>query len=292
MNKIPFFSIIVPTYNRAHFINNTLNYVLKQNFNDFEIIVVDDGSTDNTVEIVQSFSSDKIRYFKIPNSERGYARNYGADKALGRWIYFMDSDDLVYENHCQTAFKIISSNPELNIFHLNYEIVHKNSRQIIKINPDKIIYGNDFSCHGIFIKKSFFEKFRFIEDRTIAGLEDWELWLRISAHTEIKHYPVITSAIVQHDERSVMQIDKERWIKKVETFIHYVVNNSDIQKKYGSRISLFYCGAYSYLALHLSFDPKNRKDARHYYFKALKHYPFFFFTKRSLAIIKRVFLHA
>jgi glycosyltransferase involved in cell wall biosynthesis len=291
MNNFPFFSIIIPVYNRAHLIKKTIQTVLNQSFKEYEILVVDDGSTDDILEVIHSSTSDKIRYFKIPNSERGFARNFGAKHARGQWIYFLDSDDCVHDNHCLTAFQIITSNPDLTIFHLNYEILHKSTKQVIKINPDNIIYGNDFSCHGIFIKKSFFDKFKFIEDRTIAGLEDWELWLRISAHTKIKHFPVVTSAIIQHDERSVMQIDKDRWIKKVETFIQYVVNNPDIQKKYGSRMHLFYCGAYSYLALHLSFDSKNRKDALHYYFKSLKYYPGFFFSKRSLAIIKRVLFH-
>lgn len=292
MNNKIFFSIIIPTYNRAHFIGNTIKSVLNQTYPDFEIIVVDDGSTDNTVEIVQSFSSDKIRYFKIPNSERGYARNFGSHHALGQWLIFFDSDDEMYNSYLEKAKKIIDENPSITIFHTEYDIKVNNTIASHHTYPREIIFGNPFSCNNIVVRKSFFEKFKFIEDRTRAGLEDWELWLRISAHTEIKHFPVITSAVIQHDERSVMQIDKERWIKKVETFIHYVVNNYDIQKKYGSRMSLFYCGAYSYLALHLSFDPKNRKDARHYYFKALKHYPLFFFTKRSLAIIKRVFLHA
>ncbi|MEM0502911.1 MAG: glycosyltransferase family A protein [Thermoplasmata archaeon] len=286
-----FFSIIIPTYNRAHLIKENIQSVLNQIFTDYEIIVIDDGSTDNTADVIQSFSSDKIRYFKIPNSERGYARNYGAEKSDAEWLIFFDSDDYMYSHYLKDAYKIICENQNIEIFHTEFDF-KINSRKILhRTNTKKIIFGNPFSCNNIVVRKSLFEKFKFIEDRTIAGLEDWELWLRISAHTEIMHFPVITSAIIQHDERSVMQIDKERWIKKVETFIQYVIKNPDIMKKYGNQIHLFYCGAYSYLALHLSFDPKNRKNARHYYFKALTFYPCFFFSKRSLAILKRLILH-
>lgn len=283
------FSIIIPTYNRADLIKETIQSVLNQTFTDYEIIVVDDGSTDNTADVVQSFTSYKIRYFKIPNSERGYARNFGASKASAPWLYFLDSDDLLYSHHLKTAYEIIYNHSYLNIFHIGYEIADKKRRKrIINIHPNDIIFGNPYSCHGIFIQKDFFEKFKFNEDRTIAGLEDWELWLRISAHTEIQHFPVVTSAIVQHDERSVMQINKEYWIKKVETFIQYVTNNPDIIKKYHNQMHLFYCGAYSYLALHLSFDKKNRKEAWHYYKKALKYYPWFLLSKRSLATLKKL----
>jgi hypothetical protein len=140
----------------------------------------------------------------------------------------------------------------------------------------------------MFIKKTFFLQHKFNEDRTIAGLEDWELWLRISAHHEIKHFPIVTSAIIQHDERSVMQIDKDKWIKKVETFIHYVTSNPEIKKKYNHQMHRFYCGAYTYLALHLSFNPAYRKVALHYLLKGLKYHPKFLLSKRTLATIKRI----
>jgi glycosyltransferase involved in cell wall biosynthesis len=99
----PFFSIIIPTYNRAHLIGNTIQSVLSQSYPHFEIIVVDDGSTDNTEDVIASFDSPKIRYIKIKNSERGYARNYGAKQAKGEWLYFLDSDDKLYPNHLEVC---------------------------------------------------------------------------------------------------------------------------------------------------------------------------------------------
>lgn len=289
MTNKPFFSIIIPTYNRASIIGNTLQSVLSQTYPQYEIIIVDDGSTDNTYNVIHSFfSSDKILYFKIPNSERGYARNYGASKASGYWLVFFDSDDVMYPHHLKSAYDIIHQHPNLKIFHMESDIKMQDKTIKHLTTPAKIIYGNPFLINNLIIKKDFFENFKFNEDRTIAGLEDWELWLRISTHTEIKHFPVVASAFIQHNERSVMQIDKERWIKKVETFIQYVVNNPDIIKKYKNKMHLFYCGAYSYLALHLSFDRRNRKEVWHYYRKALHHYPWFFFSKRSAAIVKRI----
>jgi glycosyltransferase involved in cell wall biosynthesis len=288
MNHI-FFSIIIPTYNRANVIENTIQSVLKQTFQNFELIIVDDGSTDNTEEVVKPFLSEKIRYFKIQNSERGFARNFGAKQAKGEWLYFLDSDDILYPNHLITASEIISKYP-IKVFHLAYEVLLNNKviEKKINIKPDSIIYGNAYSCHGIFMEKHFFQNFYFNENRIIAGLEDWELWLRISTQTEIKHFPIITSAIIQHPNRSVMQVDKDKWIKKIETFIDIVTSNPATIQKYQKKLHLFYCGAYTYLALHLSFDKKNKKETFEYLLIGLKHYLFFIFKKRFLAILKRL----
>ncbi len=287
------FSLIIPTYNRAHLIGRTIESCLNQTYPHFEIIVIDDGSTDNTEEIVKAFQSPKIKYYKISNSERGFARNFGVSKADGEYVSFHDSDDIVYPHYFQTAFEIVSKHPDIPVFHCAYEIIQsRHKRHVVKnlVNISKRLMtkGNVLSCHGVFLRKEVALSFPFNEDRTIAGLEDWELWLRISTHTEIKHFPIVTSAIVQHDERSVMQIDKDKWIKKVETFVQYVTSNPEIQMKYNHQMHRFYCGAYTYLALHLSFNPTYRKVALHYLLKGLKYHPKFLLSKRTLATIKRI----
>lgn len=284
----PSFSLIIPTYNRAHLIGRTIESCLNQTYPHFEVIVVDDGSTDNTEEVIQSISSNKIKYFKIQNSERGFARNFGAEKSNGNWLIFLDSDDIIYPDYLKTYYQIIVENPHLVIFHTEFDIIIQKNKIPHLTNYKSLISGNPFSCNNIAIQKSLFLQHKFNEDRTIAGLEDWELWLRISTHTEIKHFPIVTSAIIQHNERSVMQIDKDKWIKKVETFIHYVTSNPEIKKKYNHQMHRFYCGAYTYLALHLSFNPAYRKVALHYLLKSLKYHPKFLLSKRTLATIKRI----
>lgn len=290
------FSVIIPTYNRANFLPDTIHSVLQQTFSDFEIIIVDDGSTDDTEKVVQPFisSNSNIVYYKIPNSERGYARNYGANKSNGEWIYFLDSDDILYPDHLEKGYQILFENPNLSIFSLGYDIITSDKRVIesktfrFSYVNHLLIEGNPLGCHGVFIRKKFFKDFQFNEDRTIAGLEDWELWLRIASHKLIPHFPIITSALVNHSNRSVMQVNKDKWIKKVETFIHYVVNNPSITKTYQKQMPRFYCSAYTYLALHLSFNQLYTKDSFHYLIKGLKHYPLFIFKKRFFAITRNL----
>src|SRR5438105_3528298 len=104
------FSIIIPTYNRAAFITSTVQSVLQQTYGNFEVIVVDDGSTDNTEEIISNISHQQLFYFKKDNAERGAARNFGVQKAKGDYITFLDSDDLLMSHHFATAAAYIKEN--------------------------------------------------------------------------------------------------------------------------------------------------------------------------------------
>lgn len=286
-----FFSIVIPTFNRSASISNLIVTLLNQSYPHFEIIVVDDGSTDNTEEVTQSIPSEKIRYFKIPNSERGYARNFGASNAKGDYLNFFDSDDISYPNHLEYAYHIIQSHLNIPVFHLNYEIKINDkiicplSNTNISVSKE-IIKGNLLSCNGVFIHKDLFNQFRFNEDRTIAGLEDWELWLRISAKYEIQHFRIITSAIIQHENRSVLQTDKNKLVQRVTTFMNIILNNKDIVHKYYHQLHHFKCSCYTYIALHLALTGKYKKDAFIYLIKGLKENPLFIFQRRFLAILK------
>src|SRR5882672_6620269 len=95
----PQFSIVMPTYNRAHMVGKTIASILRNDFTDFEVLVVDDGSEDDTEALIAKLTDPRIHYYKKENGERGAARNYGAIRANGRYINFFDSDDVMYPNH-------------------------------------------------------------------------------------------------------------------------------------------------------------------------------------------------
>ena len=104
-----FFSIIIPTYNRAHIINRAIESVLNQTFHDFEIVVVDDGSTDDTQTVIQNIQDKRVHYFKKENQGVCIARNFGSDQAKGKFITFLDSDDYVKEEWLQDFYNEIQS---------------------------------------------------------------------------------------------------------------------------------------------------------------------------------------
>ncbi|MFL2109913.1 glycosyltransferase family 2 protein [Marinilactibacillus psychrotolerans] len=111
MNNVPFFSIVIPAYNCENTIVSTIRTIQKQVFTDFELIIVNDGSTDMTKQIIENEIKfeEKIKLYSIKNSGPGAARNYGVSKAIGKYLIFVDSDDLVnekmLENHSKTLLK-------------------------------------------------------------------------------------------------------------------------------------------------------------------------------------------
>ncbi|MBX2942956.1 MAG: glycosyltransferase [Cyclobacteriaceae bacterium] len=293
MDNNPFFSVVIPTYNRAQFIRKTIDSVLAQTYLDFEIIVVDDGSTDNTEDVIRSIQNDKIRYYKKENAERGAARNFGADLANGKFINFLDSDDVLYNNHLEVAFGFLLKNDETVIFHLGYDVKDEEGDILRKVSNidfinQRILSGNILSCNAIFIRKDILLQNRFNEDRVLSSLEDWELWIRMSSRFPFLNNNTITSTVVQHDNRSVMQIDSVAIKRKVERFIHYVLADSNNKAHFGSTLNKAIASANTYAALHLIIAGGEKMEVLQYLWRGITNSPSEIFTKRFLVIIKKV----
>lgn len=130
MNELPFLSIIIPLYNKEQTIKRTLNKLLEQPFSDFELILVDDGSTDNSVDIVYNIHDERIKLYKKSNGGPSSARNLGMDKAIGKYGYFIDADDLIVDNGLQTIADTIASSPGFDLYVFNYYIIRANQKLI------------------------------------------------------------------------------------------------------------------------------------------------------------------
>ena len=289
------FSVIIPTYNRAYFITKTIESVLNQTCSSFELIIVDDGSSDSTEKVVGGIKDKRIKYHKKNNAERAAARNFGVSKAKGDYITFLDSDDLLYPKYLEEANLFIETNNEINIFHQLFE-VRNNSDKLIQsadysnsnVFKSLIKKGNFMACQGMFLKADFAKSNLFIEDKNLAGSEDYELWLRISTTTNIVINPVVTSALIDHSERSVTNINIAKLISRKELMLHYLLSNNLINKKLLKFKNLLKTGAYSYISLHIALSKQSKKIALKYLFKALKPSPMFIFKRRFFAIIKHL----
>ena len=112
MTPTPKVSVIIPTYNRGAFITNAINSVLAQSFKDYEVLVIDDGSTDNTPEVLQPYL-DKIKYIHQENSGVSAARNAGIRQAQGEWIAFLDSDDEWFPDYLEWQMERAAGNPQV-----------------------------------------------------------------------------------------------------------------------------------------------------------------------------------
>lgn len=287
--------MIIPTYNRADFIGKTIASVLNQDFEDFELIIVDDGSTDNTAEVVAKISDNRISYYQKENAERGAARNYGAKKANGKYLNFLDSDDLFYKNHLSTAYNIIQKE-DVSLLALHYDLRVKGKIESADYLPAKKIVnealikvGNFLSCNAVFIHNQIFKENKFNEDRALAGSEDYELWLRLAARYPFNYYPQITSTIVFHENRSVVSMSSNKMIKRKEQMLTVVFNDQTFMQKYGQFKPYLISNTNTYIALHLALLGE-KKMAFKYLFSALKLAPFSLFKKRTIAIVKRLIL--
>ena len=189
--KDPLVSIIIPTYNRGWILKEAINSVLAQDFTDFELIVVDDGSTDKTQDILNTYNED-IRALRQNNQGVSAARNAGIASALGRFIAFLDSDDLWLPKKLSTQIDFFKSNRDALICQTD-EIWIRNG---VRVNPKKRhkkFSGDLFkrslslcliSPSAVMIKRSLFEEVG-VFDETLPACEDYDLWLRISCR-----YPV------------------------------------------------------------------------------------------------------
>ncbi len=187
----PLVSVIIPTYNRGWILKETIDSVLAQDFTDFELIVVDDGSTDNTQGILDSYKEDII-VLQQQNKGVSSARNRGIVSASGQFIAFLDSDDLWLPKKLSTQVDFFNTNPDALICQTEEKWI----RNSIRVNPKKRhkkLSGDIFepslylclvSPSAVMMKRSLFEKTGMF-DESLPACEDYDMWLRISCR-----YPV------------------------------------------------------------------------------------------------------
>ncbi len=180
-------SVIIPTYNRAQRLGKAIDSVLAQSHQDFELIVVDDGSEDNTDELIENYNSD-IVYIRQENSGAAAARNRGIEKARYNLLAFLDSDDWFAENKLKTQIEAMNRNPSCLISHTN-EIWYRNGQILNQKLKHKKSSGDIFAqslelcavgMSTIMIHKEIFDRYGFF-DEGYPCCEDYEFWLRISA---------------------------------------------------------------------------------------------------------------
>lgn len=264
-------SIVIPTYNRSHLIEKTILSVLKQSEKDFEVIIVDDGSTDNTEEVVSKYLSDNFRYFKIENSERGAARNFGTRQATGEYVNWFDSDDEMLPNHVETFLRMREKHRSPEVITLTYAFKNAGTGEIIpKVfthkhsKHDFLIKGNYLACNPVIVRRDIALLNPFIEDRKLSASEDYELWLRLFAQFEFIHSEEITSYLVLHDERSVVTMtNPEKLENRFLSFLDYTYKNELLRKKLGRNLHYFMMRNYLILAVDLAYNKHKRKAIKY-----------------------------
>jgi glycosyltransferase involved in cell wall biosynthesis len=211
MKKV-FFSVIIPTFNRANILKSTIRSVLVQSYQDFEIIVVDDGSTDSTKKVVDGIEDDRLIYIYQDNAERSAARNNGIKNSSGKWICFLDSDDSFKKNHLMTFYENICNDKkngqDIELYFTSQETrnTFNNTTNILKtdFNSKKapFFFASESIVPGrVCIKKTVLKDLNF--DKNIVIVEDSDLWFRISCYHKTKFIDKATFVYNIHDENSI-----------------------------------------------------------------------------------------
>ena len=298
MNAQPFFSIVIPVYNRAHLIGKAIASVLAQTFRDYELIVIDDGSTDDPGSVVRQWQDPRILFFRIPNSERGAARNEGTRHATGTYLTFFDSDDVLYPDHFEKAhaFALENSNPEF--FHTGYNIQDDQGRQLSVAQfsrstdrsglhlMDQLIVTNFLGCDSVFLRRDIAIGNPFNEDRRLASSEDWELWLRIAARYPLLSNDAVTFAMIHHPGRSLLTISPDQIIVRDKLLIDYLLKDQPFRQKFGHRLSGFRADRYTFFALCLSLSAGRRSEAFQNLLQAFRYDPLVLTRKRFWATLR------
>lgn len=235
-------SVVIPTYNRLHQVSRLLRLFQYQDDSGFEIVVVDDGSTDKTYETLTENQNSRITVLRIENSERAFARDYGANEASGDYINFFDSDDIVYPNHIAEAKKLIHSlnYPPILVFNSEYL---QNNRPVKKFFKDSangndlIEHGNSVPLNGVFIRKDVYHQNRFCFDRNLSGSEDYELWTRLFYLFDVSVCNTVTSCLINHATRSVNTISPAKVIPQCRALSN-CINNFEVTVKISPRQSI------------------------------------------------------
>lgn len=237
-----FISIILPTYNGANTIEDAIRSVLEQTFQYYELIIVDDGSTDNTKEIVSHYISaysNKIKYIYKTNGGVASARNEGIIHAKGNYIAFLDSDDYWDAQKLKKISHFIMHYPQVGLFYTDFYVVDI-KKNILWINDrfsfsgdifSKLIERNFIGTSTVVVKKEAFENVSmFFEGyRMKAGPEDWDMWLRIARKYKVFHIP---EKLSYYRYREGQYKYKKEFFDDYETLLdRFLTNAQDINKK-------------------------------------------------------------
>ena len=185
-------SVVIPLYNKEQIIERTIKSVINQTYPNFELIIVNDGSTDNSVGVVQKISDKRIVLINQPNAGPSAARNTGVRHAKTEWIIFLDGDDEFLPNALEHFVFLKDCHANIDIFdcsrvtRIHHKLVEKINpiEGVIKNNLKDCFYGNigPGTGHTMF-RKELCEKFEY--DKTIRRFEDAELLIRMLPHASV-----------------------------------------------------------------------------------------------------------
>lgn len=251
-NNIPLISVIMPVYNGERFLRQAIDSILRQTFSDFELIIINDGSTDATEKIIQSYDDSRIRYVKNEhNLKLIKTLNKGLTLATGEYISRMDADDIADKHLFESQLNAFQNDDTIGIVNIcTYDLAEsgdkyrKSSKPILfhsSILKYVICFENQITHPGIMVKADLMKKYGYKDDGTVCNFEDLDLWNR-------------------------MLWDGVKCITLKERLLYYRINSSGVTRQIGSSrndLAVKYCN--SFLCSKLDFSNVNSNALYFFY---------------------------
>lgn len=284
------YSVIIPAFNSELYIAEAINSVLRQTAQEFEIIVIDDGSSDNTWGIISKFNDPRIKCFYQNNSGPGSARNTGINKSQGEFIAFLDSDDIWRSEKMAIQLEYLHKNPDIGVVYSdfsyfnNFGTVNKNfpiEKGLPRLSG-KIFEDLFLRCFiqtsTVVVRREIFNDVGFFNEKLYSG-QDYEMWLRMSLFTNFCYIPYVLADYRDHRfsiSMNILNFKKPPEIVVLESLYNdyskYI--NQIPSHKLKQRFARPYF-QYGYMAMR----HKNYHLAKKYFWKSFKITPFY---KKSL----------
>lgn len=272
-------SVIIPTYNRGYIVKSAIESILNQSYKNIELIIVDDGSTDNTQEVVNSIKDERIKYIRYDNNKGAcYARNIGIKASQGEYITFHDSDDYCYKDRIKLQYENIQKN-DADIDFCNFDIycedkflhhsLDNKMEKLIKKHGyyQAVCYRNFVGTPTILVKKEILSKYLF--DENLARFQDYDLILRIFANQKISHTNKVL--LRQNVQKNSITKNNEKGLEALNIMINKNSNNNLLK----STLYIMCANMYS---------SEHKKEIRDCYKKSLK-------CKFRLKVFIKLILH-
>ena len=243
----PMVSVIVPTYNRPEMLKEALMSILSQTYQDFEIIVVNDAGED-VKEVIDSLNSEgKIIYLQHEeNKGLPAARDTGLNAAKGKYIAYLDDDDIYYPNHLETLVGFLEDNDYKAAYSDSYHVFQEWITDRYVTVAKKVLYSQDFDRKKLLIsnyfpvinvvhRKDILEEAGLF-DETLGAHEDWDLWIRISQQCDFHHIKTVTAEVrVRSDGTTMTSRDRMPFLKTLKTiharYSHQVTDNRILEEQ-------------------------------------------------------------
>ncbi|MEM9923939.1 MAG: glycosyltransferase [Cyanobacteria bacterium P01_D01_bin.50] len=288
-------SVIIPAYNAMIYLPKTVESVLKQTFTDFDVIIVNDGSSDNIEQWANTITDNRVKLVSQKNQGAAAARNTGIAHAKGEYIAFVDSDDLWEPSKLEKQVYCLDNNPDVGLVYVWVASIDAKGNDLGKLYSnhsegyvwEKMLQGNIvWSGSAAMVRRDCFEKLG-VFDQNLRFAEDWEMWIRISRNYS---FAAIKEPLVYY--RHHPNNKSQHYIKKIDNF------RLIIEKSFESvPFELLYLRNKSYSAVNFLFAWKciqnqapDCNKAEYFRAQAFKHDPLLIFSRENFRLTIAIFL--